>query len=230
MARKTIANQKQLAKVLGISQPMVSIHVRRPDWPVAKRGPWSDQDVRAIRQWRRIALGPTPEVKHWHDATTGGGNAPGGAPGDAPGDASGGISGGGGTSGGTSGGGGDEEQPDYSNLSVAYRKTQIQLNHERMLHERLKRQINGGLYVPRDLLDGALGGLAAMFVQICDELEMSLPSRFASKRADQIERELTKLLDSCRRRICEKASYELAHLSKIRKPRKKRRGRPTVGS
>jgi len=107
------------------------------------------------------------------------------------------------------------------------------LKREKMLHEKLKREITEGKYMPRDLVDGAMGGLAVLFVQMLDDLELSGPTRFANRTGPQVAKDIGVLLDSYRQRIIEKAQIEMvkiADLARMREEKVRGRGRPTAGS
>jgi len=112
----------------------------------------------------------------------------------------------------------------------AYKQIQILLSRERMLHEKLKREITAGQYVSRELLDGSLGGLAQLFIDGLADLEMALPARLAGKAGPQVEKELQRYFDSLRRRIAERAEYELVKVSDMAAKARRGRGRPGVGA
>ncbi|MEM1213024.1 MAG: hypothetical protein AAGI68_12100 [Planctomycetota bacterium] len=87
-------------------------------------------------------------------------------------------------------------------LKKAKLAADVKYQTEHAKHEQLKHEILGGHYIRRDLVDGALGGLAALFVQVCDELEMRKP-------------DLGPLLDDYRRRLCDRADYELRRVEEV---------------
>jgi hypothetical protein len=43
---------RALAKALGISPAAITGYLRRPDWPLARRPPWSGPDLDVLRRWR----------------------------------------------------------------------------------------------------------------------------------------------------------------------------------
>lgn len=47
-----IRTQNDLCNELGVAKSTVSKYLKRPDWPVKKRGPWTTVDVEKIRVWR----------------------------------------------------------------------------------------------------------------------------------------------------------------------------------
>jgi hypothetical protein len=109
-------------------------------------------------------------------------------------------------------------------------QVEVLLKKERMLHERLKREILEGKYVPRELVDGALGGFASLVIQILDELELSLPPRLAGKTSGQIEADLIAVLDAARQRLADKAEIELVRVVDVNSAERHRgRGRPAAG-
>jgi hypothetical protein len=116
-------------------------------------------------------------------------------------------------------------------LSSAKKKVDIMLASERMKNERIKREITEGQYVRRELMDGALGGMAAVFVGLLDELVATCPERMAGKSAGQIKKEFTILIDHSRNRLVEKGEYELLKLNElVAQLAHSHRGRPTIGS
>ena len=52
-AKKTARSQSQLAAAMDVSRNTVTKWVKREDWPVSRRAPWSWTDVHKIREWRR---------------------------------------------------------------------------------------------------------------------------------------------------------------------------------
>ncbi len=53
---KMLQNQAELAGFLGIRKRSLQRLLARPDWPVGKHAPWSADDAREARRWRREAL------------------------------------------------------------------------------------------------------------------------------------------------------------------------------
>ena len=51
--RKTISNQSQLAGLVDRTPKTISLWVRRADWPVRKRPPWSLSELHTIREWSK---------------------------------------------------------------------------------------------------------------------------------------------------------------------------------
>lgn len=45
-------NQSELAEAIGVSKSTVSKYLKRPDWPVRRRSPWSADDVDRVSAWR----------------------------------------------------------------------------------------------------------------------------------------------------------------------------------
>lgn len=113
-------------------------------------------------------------------------------------------------------------------LSIT-KRIELLLKRERMLHTKLQREILEGRYVPREVMDEALGGLAGVFVAVLDELEITAPPRFAGKTAAQIAQEIQHILDLNRRRIVEKAQYELMSVQKVAESLLRRPGRAEAG-
>jgi hypothetical protein len=46
-------NQQHLADAVGVAKSTLSGWLRRDDWPVRRKAPWSQRDFEAIQQWRR---------------------------------------------------------------------------------------------------------------------------------------------------------------------------------
>ncbi len=47
------SSQAQLTAVMNVSRKTVAEWVKRADWPVRRRAPWSWGDVHKIREWRK---------------------------------------------------------------------------------------------------------------------------------------------------------------------------------
>ncbi len=56
VAMKMLQNQAELAGFLGIRKRSLQRLLARADWPVGKHAPWSANDAREARRWRREAL------------------------------------------------------------------------------------------------------------------------------------------------------------------------------
>lgn len=46
--------QRDLARTFSTTEATVSRWLKRSDWPVRRRGPWSEQDIETIEQWRLL--------------------------------------------------------------------------------------------------------------------------------------------------------------------------------
>lgn len=46
-------SQRKLAEALGVAPATVAGYVKRPDWPVRRRAPWSAADVERIKAWQQ---------------------------------------------------------------------------------------------------------------------------------------------------------------------------------
>lgn len=171
--------QQDLADRLGVSRVTVTKYFTRADWPVRKRGPWSDADVARARSFKQTLQDDRAEQ---------------GEPG-AP-----------------------EASQQIANLKRAKLAAETKLKVIQGRHEELKHQILSGRYIPRDLVDESLGGLASLFVQALDELEMQEPS-------------IGPRLDHLRTRLAEQAQYELRRVEEVGlELAKRRRGRGRPGS
>ena len=49
----TSYNVRSLASALGVNAGQVSRWSKRPDWPVARKGPWSESDLAKVVEWRK---------------------------------------------------------------------------------------------------------------------------------------------------------------------------------
>lgn len=201
---------RNLAEDLGIPERSLRRHRARPDWPASvprdDAGTVTDDHMAALRAW----LGTLQRDR------SGRGTHPveraGLADQQLP-------------------AAGDDEPRPFDPRDAA--SVELALKRERMLHERLKRQILDGEHVPRDLLEGALAGLARTFADLLDELELSLPSRLANLPAGRIETELIRILDSGRQRLADRTEVELIRLKDLTTKRRKHRrgrGRPAAGA
>ncbi len=168
VAMKMLQNQAELAGFLGIRKRSLQRLLARPDWPIGKHAPWSADDAREARRWRRESLQNPNSRKR------------------------------------------DEVDPE---LARQLMEARIELAKARRDKLAFENELLRGRYVPRETLDGAMGGLAAVFVQILQEIEFTWPGRFSHgidvKGAER-------LLDSYRRRIIEKGELELRSLSDVR--------------
>lgn len=158
--------------------------------------------------WPVNKRGPWPAadveaVKAWHQARRR--QAPGTPAGAAP----------------TAGQANDDEGPD---LAKAYAQVRVLLYRERTQHEKVKREILEGQLIRRDAVDGALGGLAAVFIAVLHDVELALPGRLAGLDAPAIEVELSRYMDAARRRIIESAEYETKSLAEATTAAQRRRG------
>lgn len=192
-----VSSIRALGKVLGVSHQTAAEYVKRPDWPVPRRPPWSEDHI-------RIAQGFAATLRA---DRSGGGSHPTARPG----------------------------ATDPANAQrfdpVIAAQVDVLLKKERMLHEKTKREVLEGKYVLREHVDGALGGLGALMLQIFEELEMSLPSALAGMTAGQVEKHLVRVLDAARQRIADKAEVELVRVSDlVEHVRKRGRGRPGAGA
>ena len=43
----------ELARAIGVSETTIHKYVKRPDWPFGSRGPWTNDDVTNIQEWRK---------------------------------------------------------------------------------------------------------------------------------------------------------------------------------
>lgn len=189
MASGKLSSQHKLAGALGVSQSTVAGWLKRDDWPVRRRGPWSGKDLERIRAWRaelqedRSGKGSAPDAA----AGNGGGGD------ESP--AAGAVSGGG--SGGASGGGGSKRQQiDTLYKYQRYRKTKIEADERE------------GKLVERAIVDQALASLAGLFVQVLEDMQESLPHRLTGDRK-QNEQVLRDAFDDARRRLSEHERLEL---------------------
>lgn len=116
------------------------------------------------------------------------------------------------------------------NVAVTHKKVQTLLAKEKLLDARLSRQVKEGKLVPRDLLDGALGGLVAMFKEGLEDLEMSLPERLESLPSTEIQKIMARHIDGLLKRLIERAEYDTKHVADVAKEIAKRgAGRPRTG-
>lgn len=197
MASPAAKTTRELAGLLGISQPVLVRATKKPDWPVRRAAPWSAADVAAIVSWR-AQLQPdrsAPAREAAAPAASGAATHP----------------------------------QAGSNDAVLLRQVELLLKKERMLHEKRKREILEEQFILRDLVDGSMGGLAALFVQILDDLELSAPVRFGNKTGEQVAAIAGPLFDSYRQRLLEKAELELVRIADLSKSvAGRRRGRPSA--
>ncbi len=106
------------------------------------------------------------------------------------------------------------EEPD-DDLARLKLQAETLYKKERALREKLRREIDQGQWVKRDLLDGAVGGVCRLFVDALTELELTLPERLAGKTAGQIKMDLAKVCDGVRRRIIERGEYEYVKVTDL---------------
>lgn len=112
-------------------------------------------------------------------------------------------------------------------------RIRAELDQEKLLMARLRRETEQGQLIPRHLVDSGLGGLANVFCEILDELRVNLPATCAGRTAGQIESHLDKLITGHKRRLIEKGQYELMSMERTieqHQVKTRRRGRPAVGS
>lgn len=96
---------------------------------------------------------------------------------------------------------------------------------------RLQVQILEGKLVDRRLLNGALGGLTRMFVQVLEDLQASLPLKLAGQEAAAVEETLGDAFTSARQRVIQQGTIELGNVQSAieAEHQKKAKGRPTAG-
>lgn len=88
-------------------------------------------------------------------------------------------------------------------------KVALAAKNENMLFTRAKREKLQGTLVSRELLDGALRGLARMFVAGLDELERSLPYQLAGRSAAEIEKIIAERIRAQRAQLAGQTVIEL---------------------
>lgn len=89
-------------------------------------------------------------------------------------------------------------------LGTLYKQSQLLLKTEQAKRARLEREVLTGEKIRREALDSALGGMAAAFVAICNEIEMTFPARFGVP-ADRI----SDMLDEYRRGLVDRGEVAL---------------------
>lgn len=186
-------NQTALAKLFDISRTTVTKWVKRADFPCARRGPWSKEQVAEIHAWWLNWRRTTPE--------------------------------------------------EAAEVALDKYQVELKLKTEKMLTERIKREILEGKYLPRDQVDGALGGIAAVFIEALDAIEESIPTRVAQAIVEHLQLPPAKVselagiidpfvqshLDRARQRLIEHGSYELVKITElVQESGTRRRGRPTA--
>jgi len=68
------SSQAQLSAVIGVSRKTITEWLKRSDWPVRRRAPWSWADVHKIRGWRKGLSGAAEREADQADTADGGGN------------------------------------------------------------------------------------------------------------------------------------------------------------
>ena len=200
-----VSNQVELGRVLGISQQAVSKLVKRADWPVRRRGPWSGEDVSRVRAWHRGGA-----VQEDHSA---------GMRGDSRREA-----------GGFDWGGVAGVDEAAEREMAAPRKMKLQaetaLKTQQAQMAKLKREVFEQERVTRTVFEGGLGGLAEAFREMLEGLRSSLPTRCPGLDRAVFD----EALDAGLERILSRAQHELRSLDDVMgETRKRRRGRPAGG-
>lgn len=171
MPAKTI---RGLARKCGVSDAAVRKWLKRPDWPLARKPPWSDAQIEKIADWRQTLqdnrASPSADQVSLDDG-----------------------------------------------VEMSHLQAKALYERERALEKQLKREMLARTLIHRDTLDGALGGVARLFVDALQELELTLPERLAGKTAGQIANDLARIFDATRKRIVERGEFDLMRITDLAK-------------
>lgn len=202
-----VSSLKLLAERVGVSLTSIKRYTKRPGFPDKTKFGWN---VAATEKWRHENLTGDPHTE------SGGGAGVIAAPN--------------GSANGSAGGWNldDEtvaEQLENGTLSILELVRLLKDNPKRLAEtldkfeafrkKQIENAIKAGQYVPKDILDQAIVGLANMFVGVMDEWVQALPQQLAGLDPTQIEPILEARIRSSRERILNDGKIKLATAKEV---------------
>lgn len=191
-------SQRKFADAIGCAASTLAGYVKRDDWPIARSGPWSDEDLNQVLRWRQYLQEDRAADVH----------ASGGPEGPPPRGGDSGASGGGGSQlppAGASGGGFDPSVK-------AKAETMIKLSKARQ--EKVKAEQAEGSVISTEEAEQATVGLALMVAGMLQEIRDGLPHKLDGDPAVN-EPIVADALDDALRRLLAEEEIQLATLEEV---------------